>query len=203
MTWREKREMREIKAEKKAERLRISGRKTDRIVNLLKKEGAAKVKVIPAGEIVIDERVRFKCQVPLCDSYGRNLLCPPNLPSVAQFRLIVAGYEKAVLVQVISALKPSDDPFAPARKLHEIINAGEREAFLSGFPFAAGLIGGCCRLCRTCVAARSGRACRHPFQARPSMEAMGIDVLSTAANAGLPVIFPAEGSVTWTGLILL
>ena len=195
--------MREKKAVKRAEKLGISEKKIDRIVDLLKKEGAAKVKVIPARDIVIDERVRFKCQVPLCDSYGRNLMCPPNLPTVAEFRKVAARYEKATLAQVISPLIPSDDPFAPARKLHDIINIGEREAFLLGFTFAAGLIGGCCRLCKTCVAAKSGGSCRYPFKARPSMEAMGIDVLSTAGRAGMPIEFPAVNSVTWTGLILL
>jgi predicted metal-binding protein len=35
------------------------------------------------------------------------------------------------------------------------------------------------------------------------MEAMGIDVIATAEKAGLPLTFPIEDKVTWTGLILL
>ena len=45
--------------------------------------------------------------------------------------------------------------------------------------------------------------CRKPFRARPSMEAVGIDVLATAAAAGLPVQMPATDDPVWTGLLLL
>ncbi len=170
----------------------------------LKKKGASEAKLIKACDIVVDERVRLKCQAPLCDSFGRNLLCPPYLPAVAQFREALARYEDAVLVQVRAKLaETKGDPFLPAVRLHEIINMGEKFAFESGSRFALGLIGGCCRLCESCVAVDSGRACRHPFKARPSMEAMGIDVQATAEKAGLPFEFPVREYVTWTGLILL
>lgn len=170
----------------------------------LKKEGASGARVIPAGDIIVDERVRLKCQIPLCDSFGRNLMCPPFLPSVPQFREALARFDSAILVQVRALLKDTKgDPYLPARQLHAIINMGEKHAFQSGSRFALGLIGGCCRLCKTCVAADSGRACRHPFQARPSMEAMGIDVQATAEKAGLPFVFPVREEVIWTGLILL
>ncbi len=170
----------------------------------LKKKGASEARFIKACDIVVDERVRLKCQVPLCDSFGRNLLCPPHLPAVAQFREALARYEDAVIVQVRASLEETKgDPFLPARRLHEIINMGEKFAFESGSRFALGLIGGCCRLCDSCVAVDSGRACRHPFKARPSMEAMGIDVQATAEKAGLPFEFPVRDHVIWTGLILL
>lgn len=175
-----------------------------KIIAVLKKSGATEARLIPAGDIIVDERVRLKCQVPLCDSFGRNLLCPPYLPAVAQFREALARYETAILVQVRARLaETKGDPYLPARRLHEIINTGEKYAFESGYRFALGLIGGCCRLCDSCVAADSGRACRHPFKARPSMEAMGIDVQATAEKAGLPFDFPVRDHVIWTGLILL
>lgn len=188
----------------KGSRGKAPDRALQKLPAFLKKKGASEARVIPAGDIVVDERVRLKCQIPLCDSFGRNLMCPPFLPSVAQFREALASYEKAVLVQVRAALEDTKgDPWLPARKLHEIINLGEKFAFESGARFAMGLIGGCCRLCDSCVAADSQRACRHPFQARPSMEAMGIDVQATAGKAGLPFEFPVRDHVIWTGLILL
>jgi predicted metal-binding protein len=39
--------------------------------------GATTAKVIPISSIVVDERVRLKCLVPLCDKYNQNLMCPP------------------------------------------------------------------------------------------------------------------------------
>ncbi len=118
------------------------------------------MKRINAADIIIDERVRLKCQVPLCDSYNRNLMCPPHTPSVAVFEETLSRYSRAILLQVCASAGGSNDPFRPAKRLHELVNIAEKEAFLSGFRFAAGFIGGCCRLCRQCVAVRGGITCR-------------------------------------------
>jgi predicted metal-binding protein len=48
--------------------------------------GATAAKLIPISSVVIDERVRLKCLVPLCGKYNQNLMCPPNLPPVEEFR---------------------------------------------------------------------------------------------------------------------
>jgi len=182
----------------------------ERIFSVLKAQGASEVRLIPAKSIVVDERVRLKCQIPLCDTYGRNLMCPPNLPSVEDFRRALERFSRAVLIQVTASIpepsggKLSEDVFAPAKKLHGLVNMGEKLAFEGGLHFATGLIGGCCRLCEECVAAQGEIKCRFPFKARPSMEAMGIDVFSTLENAGLPVAgLPVCDRVTWTGLILI
>jgi predicted metal-binding protein len=179
------------------------------IISLLKEGGSSDVVLINSAGIVVDERVRLKCQVPVCDSYNKNLMCPPYVPSVAEFRETLKCYKKAILLQVsaelneTSASAPTEEVFLPARKLHDLVNVGEKEAFTQGFRFAAGFIGGCCRLCDECVAIHGGTHCRVPFKARPSMEAMGIDVMATVEKVGLPVSFPISNRVTWTGLILL
>ncbi len=179
------------------------------IISRLHEQGASAVVLANIADIVVDERVRLKCWVPVCDSYNKNLMCPPYVPSVAEFREALRNYKQAILLQVSAELQeactnaPAEEAFLPARKLHELVNLGEREAFAAGFRVAAGFIGGCCRLCDECVAAQGGTSCRFPFKARPSMEAMGIDVIATAEKAGLPLTFPIENKVTWTGLILL
>lgn len=181
----------------------------DTIIALLKEQGASVVALISITDIVVDERVRLKCQVPVCDSYNRNLMCPPRVPSVAEFREALKNYSRAILIQVSSELHatyanvPTEEVFLPARKLHELVNLGERESFTRGFRFAAGFIGGCCRLCDECVVLHGETSCRFPFKARPSMEAMGIDVVATVEKAGMPVSFPISDRVTWTGLIVL
>jgi predicted metal-binding protein len=57
--------------------------------------------------------------------------------------------------------------------LHKIIHQLERKALSLGFPFATGLIGGSCKLCRKCVGPAG--PCRISLMARPSIEGMGID----------------------------
>ena len=88
-------------------------------------------------------------------------------------------------------------------KLHHIVNKVEAKAFSMGYRFSAGFIAGSCRLCARCVTVDSDEPCRHPFMARPSMEAMGIDVFQTAMNAGLPFDIPPKKSVILNGLVLI
>jgi len=174
------------------------------IMLLLREHGATEVKCIDAADVIVDERVRLKCRVPVCDSYNKNLMCPPHVISVAEFRTALALFSKAILVQVSAPVgDTSANVFGPAKKLHELINLGEKKAFEEGFRFATGFIGGCCRLCDECVAVHDGKLCRFPFKARPSMEAVGIDVFATLARVGLSASFPVGDRVEWTGLILI
>jgi predicted metal-binding protein len=48
-----------------------------------------------------------------------------------------------------------------------------------------------------------GKACRRPYEARPSLEGVGIDVIKTAAQAGLPFELPPKEEIVWSGLILI
>ena len=83
-----------------------------------------------------------------------------------------------------------------------LMTALEAEAFKMGYRFAAAFAGGDCVLCDVCAGA-TGEACLHPFEARPSMEAVGIDVVATAEAAGLAVELPADEHPRWTGLLLI
>jgi predicted metal-binding protein len=182
--------------------------------------GADAAVLLPADQVVIDERVRLKCAVPVCQGYGNYLTCPPNTFSVAEFREILARYQTALVLQVVSARTSLDLDDAglagkdvarleeqlhgePNRKLLELIGRLEAEAFKAGYYYATGLAGGICLLCPECVGVGSGEPCRHPFQARPAMEGVGIDVFRTAENAGLPMALSADEPVRWTGLLLI
>jgi len=72
-----------------------------------------------------------------------------------------------------------------------------------GYYFAAGLAGAGCLLCDECVGTKSGLPCRYPFKARPSMDALGIDVVATAKKAGVQVSFAQDEARSWVGLILI
>ena len=166
--------------------------------------GATKAKVIPVSSIAIDERVRLKCLVPLCDKYNRHLMCPPNLPSVGEFRKSLKKYSKALFVQ-LSFVKKGKISKAEIRRyglfLHHIIHQLERKALFLGYPLAMGLIGGSCKLCREC--AGPAGPCRHPLMSRPSIEGMGIDVIRTAIRIGLPFDFSSPNRLFWNGLLLI
>ncbi|HHY42090.1 MAG TPA: DUF2284 domain-containing protein [Thermoanaerobacterales bacterium] len=164
-------------------------------------------KLIHTRDIVVDERVRYQCSYSGCRDYGKRFMCPPYTLSVDEFKKVLARYYMALLVQLTGTVndkvnwEPETNQWA--LKLHDIIYKLEKEAFGLGFPFAAGLIGGSCKLCTACPAEKDTSArCVNREKARPSMEAMGIDVLSTCNKVGLEIVFSPQ-EVVWTGLILL
>jgi len=192
--------------------------------------GAGSAAPLPARAVVVDERVNFKCRVPLCASYGVNLMCPPATPTAAETRKALARYTDVLVVQqdipltqaaVDEALdgmgyaeaQAPDAPASPAaayqarlrdsqNEFSHLMSALEAEAFKMGYRFAAAFAGGDCVLCDVCAGA-DGQPCKHPFEARPSMEAVGIDVVATAAAAGLVIELPADEHPRWTGLLLI
>lgn len=199
------------------------------LCKLAKKSGATNAVSFNAKGVVIDERVRLKCRVPVCDDYGLNLMCPPYVMSVQEFREVLTKYSWAILIQIdepipaemIKEIQQANDvaalyksvkfldsykkSFNPAKlKMHRIVHRVEAQAFALGYRFATGFIAGSCKLCSECTAINNPQEpCRHPFRARPSMEAVGIDVFKTAENAGLPFDIPPKNKTVWNGLVLV
>jgi len=186
--------------------------------------GAQNAKLIPANKVVLDPRVRMKCSIPLCASYNNNLMCPPYVIDPEDFKEALSRYKHALVVQFFIDIKESEikmkfkskqlqdlvqsDVYLDAMRKHalkmeELLGKLEKDALYMGYRFATALAGGSCKLCDECVAVTGGKKCRHPFKARPSMEAVGIDVVATAENAGIPVEFPAAERPVWTGLLLV
>jgi predicted metal-binding protein len=76
-----------------------------------------------------------------------------------------------------------------ARNLYKIVSKIESMAFYDGRYLAFGLGAGSCLnvFCseeKTCEALNDHKRCRYPLKARPSMEAVGIDVFKMIASAG-------------------
>jgi predicted metal-binding protein len=186
--------------------------------------GADRAAPLPAVAVVVDDRVNLKCRVPLCSGYGHNLMCPPAVMTAGATRDVLRKYDDALVVQLdipltqdcvdeqldgkghaeaksdgaqLEGLRESQNQFA------HLMTDLEKAAFKLGYRYAAAFSGGECVLCDECVGQASGEQCRRPFEARPSMEAVGIDVVATAEAAGLTVELPAEEHPTWTGLLLI
>lgn len=98
------------------------------------------------------------------------------------------------------------------RKLHDIVTAVERDAHNRGYFFAVGYVAWSCYLCwkgplesasESFGYCNTNQPCVRPYEARPSMEASGIDVFTTYANAGLNLPMASKELLTYTGLILV
>jgi predicted metal-binding protein len=153
--------------------------------------GAVEAKVISPKDIFTAEWVRRKCQYG-CDGYGEHLTCPPYSPTPQETRKLLDEYTTALLIHF---------PEEGIEVLSTICTL-EREAFLSGYYKAFGMSAGPCYLCDTCNVMKP---CRHTDQARPSMEACGIDVYKTVRTAGFPIEVVRDHSCpeNYYGLLLL
>jgi predicted metal-binding protein len=105
--------------------------------------------------------------------------------------------EPTPMTEYFNELKASQE------KLYDIINSIESASLMAGYRFSIGFAAGGCLLCEKCVGPDSSEPCRHPFKARPSMEAMGIDVVGTAEKAGIKTDFSGNKSSNWFGLIFI
>jgi predicted metal-binding protein len=190
--------------------------------------GAAQAKLIPAKEIVVENRVVLKCRLG-CDEYGRKLTCPPYTIAVEEFRKMLSEYRWALLLKfrsqasaspgvATSLLRTEYDPGVCAEQKteaarfwavwkgqkREILLAVlelERTAFNLGCTLALGFTSGSCGLCEKCNTAAG--ICLHPTMARLPEHAVGINMKATLAKAGMPLSFPFQEHPEPTGLLLI
>ncbi|MBM4447483.1 MAG: DUF2284 domain-containing protein [Chloroflexi bacterium] len=156
--------------------------------------GATAAEIIRASQIVVDERVRLKCTVPRCLRAGETPNCPPYVPELDVIRKAFARFSWGILLK--THIEPIENYASKSgqeqsllfhQKSGKIVYEIEKLAYKHGYHLAMGLGGGSCKdyLCRglICQFMDSGR-CRFPHQARPAMEAMGIDVFDLISKVG-------------------
>jgi len=159
-------------------------------------EGA---RVIDPHSVVTAEWVRVKCQFG-CPGFGMTLCCPPFSPTPEATRKILDSYRKAILLH--QQIKHAEKRREITKNFNGMIVDLELEIFLDGYFKAWSMGSGPCRLCRECDTQSS---CKHGYRARPSMEACGIDVFTTARQNGFPIeVVRSQGDIqNIYGLILV
>jgi predicted metal-binding protein len=152
--------------------------------------GCEQAVVIHTKTIVTGRWVQLKCKYG-CEEYGKKLTCPPHSPSYEEMKEILGEYHKALLLHGHMSWQ--------MRYITAVI---EKEAFSLGFYKAFGLGAGPCMLCENCITSSS---CTRTEEARPSMEACGIDVYQTARNHNLKIqtLKDKSDEVNIYGLVLL
>ena len=138
--------------------------------------GIDEAKIIDPGSIVTAEWVRLKCQYG-CSGFGESLCCPPHTPTPDVTRKVIDTYRKAILLH--QRILKGKGRTERARTFREAIVPLEIEMFLDGYYKAWSMGCGPCDRCKEC---NLSGPCRHGLDARPSMEACGIDVFQTARN---------------------
>ncbi|MFH1082932.1 MAG: DUF2284 domain-containing protein [Pseudomonadota bacterium] len=154
-------------------------------------EGFRRAVPIPTEKIATAPWVRLKCKYG-CRGFGKNLQCPPNGKDDIETERLLRSYKWALLLEGAP----------PGRQFHKLLIGLEQRAFLSGLHKAFVLGAGPCTICDPCPG--QGECIRSDL-ARPSMEALGIDVFQTAKEAGLYLVPVKEKGqyVKYIGLLLL
>lgn len=171
----------------------------EKYVKAAKFMGVSRAKIIDAKSVVVGYWVRLKCQFG-CGGYNKRLTCPPYSPTPEYMKKVIKEYSKGLLIQIEDIL-PSKE-LKMSKKLKKIVADLERKIFLDGYYRAFGAASGPCRFCRTC---NTKKPCKYPYEARPAMEACGIDVYKTARNNGfkLEVVRLEDEPCSYVGLILI
>lgn len=169
----------------------------ERYRQLAIESGATDAHIIETREINVDERVRAKCFSPKCSHFGTNANCPPYVPDLAFTRALISRYKYGILLNVKSesqyyvgkTYKKCGVP--PAKKIFEnVLGAIEGIAYYDGYYFSIAFGQGSCKSLYCAsepCGVLTGSGCRFPLKARPSMEAMGIDVFQICLKYGWEV----------------
>ncbi len=160
-----------------------------KFIDLACELGAIEAKLVKASTIVTAPWVRLKCRYG-CEGYNTSLCCPPNTPTWHETREVIGSYKHALLVHCKDTGSPSG-----------IVSKLERQIFLAGYYKAFGLGAGPCWICGKCNMKR----CSHAENARPSMEACGIDVYATVRANGYPikVVKDSADDANYYGIVLI
>ena len=151
--------------------------------------GTREAKIIDPRTVETAPWVRWKCRYG-CGGYNSSLMCPPHAPTPEETCMVLDSYKRAILFE------------AGRLEAKKIAVKMEREALLSGYYKAFGLGAGPCRLCDSCA---FDQGCRHPDEARPAMEACGIDVFATVRKYGftIEVVKNRKDPRHYFGLVLI
>jgi len=135
---------------------------------------------VPSGEIVVEQWVRDACAE--CEFYGKSWSCPPAIPELDETRKRILSYKHAI---VVLFRHPKD-----RKGLEKAVLAIESELKSKGFSSTYGFFVSPCTACRDCSYPDE---CQKKTLCRPTGESWGIDLITTAKNAGIEIKIVEKG----------
>jgi predicted metal-binding protein len=134
--------------------------------------------------IVVAQWVRLKCMYG-CGEYGKTATCPPNVPSVEECEKFFLEYQSAAVFHFEKKLDRPEERHAWTKKLNLDLLKLERTVFLEGHEKAFLLLLDSCNICKQCSGSKL--ECREPKLARPTPDALAMDVYATVRSLGYPI----------------
>ncbi len=151
---------------------------------LFEKHDFVDYKWLDPRAIVVAQWVRLKCMFG-CREYGRNACCPPSVPTVPECRQFFDEYSTSAVFHFEKSVDAPEDRHEWSRGVNANLVALERAVFLAGYQKAFLLYMDSCGRCKECAGGRE--ECKDPRAARPTPEAMAVDVFSTVRRIGYSI----------------
>ena len=145
---------------------------------MAKSMGIESVKIISATSIETAPWVVLKCKYG-CDKYNSSKYCPPNTPSYKETREIINCYNYALLIKCTSRSSLS-------KNILELEKSMSNDWYYKAFAIGVGS----CKICKACKSTK----CANQEKVRPSMEACGIDIVSTMKANGYNISIENKGN---------
>lgn len=152
--------------------------------DLFIKHGFPDFRWLDPREIIVGHWVRMKCLYG-CVEYGHNACCPPNAPPVDECERFFRDYKKAAVFHFEKTVARPEDRHAWTLEVDRALLKLEREVFLRGYYKVFLVFMDSCHLCEPCTGKRT--TCKEPKLARPTADAMAMDVYATVRRLGYPI----------------
>ncbi len=156
----------------------------ERVGKIARKHGIEDFKWIDPKQMITGHWVRAKCTFG-CPRFGLKACCPPEVPAVEECRSLFKEYRAGLFFHLSQEFEDPQMRFSWTRNVNKSVLAFEREIFLAGYHKAFVFTPGPCNICGECKPNK--RECRNPSVARPTLEAYGVDVFTTARKFGYPI----------------
>ncbi len=157
-------------------------------------------KEIDPSKLIFEERVKMSCFN--CGKYSTNWKCPGNMPKNIDYEKMVKEFENGAFIILklpFTEANYNDVRTESSVQLHKIMLNLEKYLWDHDAALVLSFIGGSCKLCKNgCGRER----CNNPYKSRSPVEAIGINVIKSAALYDIPVSFPPEKVMMRLGLIL-
>lgn len=168
--------------------------------NVKKECPIAEVVRINPRNLIFEENAKMNCFY--CGKYGNNWKCPPNLPDI-NYEKMFSEFDEGmfiVLKYAVFDFKQYEEIRAESSVvLHKLLLKCERWLWESNKSTSLSFGGGSCKLCKGgCGKDR----CNNPYLARSPIEAIGINVIKSAAQYGIEIKFPPKDELKRIGLIV-
>ncbi len=196
-------------------------------------QGHPEVRIIPVDKVVVEGRVRLKCMVGCpyygqglrCPPYTQSIDEFRKMLKDYSFAMILKTKPQEIPDEVMAKYEWGNDENERVRLRDQYENADkmssdvwsdfaqyykeslmdlldiESAAFSLGYTFATVFFAGRCMLCEKCNVKEG--ICRNPMISRFSAEAMGINLLKTARNAGMNLKFGPNINPTPMAILLI